>query len=548
VAPAFLTRRLDYPTRDAFRRSTTGRVETLRQSAIRYCARRLSVEVAAGRNHTLVKILESDLTIAEDVFTSYLDIPSPGDPRMRFNRGELPIIESTFTWSARDSDTLSRLAPLIEEAERKLTSPRFVSFLSEWGEPAEQAEYFDWVRTVRVCLLVSVVSALDYETVWRTLDGDAGWWLSQRAMALAAWLRVEPAWQSTLDLLEPAASPWRELALHSSALEHLKSLGHVQVAAARWRSLPSSAGLVKHLGVRVPADFFAMPSSPFARGGPACFARTKVWHRLALIRQFWEYSRSQMKANAGRLEFAFVAASLHHGGRHPPHAEHRDGAEVDVDLACLPDLVDHTNATVRIDIESGDYEILDGYDEPAAPGEEFLKVPGDWTFPTNEDEWRPMARKFEGCGYPNVPRTSDVELWNRAARKFTQCIYLTFPGSIIYASQGIAIDARDSLSQRAATLLQREAARGNAGAAHVEVLRIVVALLEGIRPVVWLNKPDEIAAKIRYGHRNHWHVNFNPDRLGDEGAFASDHRLDRLIDEAITGLLTLGLWQDLLQD
>lgn len=550
-----------YPTRAAFHLYTYGRTGTLRITWEEYY-RKFYIQ---GYHNTYNRLKEA-LQHAEQAFEVYLDIHvrwevgSYGSwcileyERESFRTYGGPIFEPSFTDSVSTSPGLTRISTLIEQAEANLVHPWF-DFLSTHptllADSHEFEEYLLWRRVVRICTVVTLLRGLDFEHFWKNLDGDAGWFLSERVPELCAWLQAQPTWKEIYATLLPSDSPWRELGFYSALRQHLQSVAQMQVASPKWRSLARSGkDSVSQLGVSFPASFYHIPDN-FGVSGPQYYGRPKLWYRLRLVRQFWEYCRTKIGLSDDNLRYSFsvIAAALNHGGKHPPHNGHRTGSEVDLDLDCLPDLVDHTSGVeVKLDLLSGETEILDGAGEPADEYDTFFTLSGDWVFPQSQEEWLIMNHKFARCRFPPVPDRIYVAEWNLVARKFTQCIYLTFPGSIIFASQNISVEAREQLIQKVTDLIVREIDKQNPDLARIIMLRRVHSLLHTIRPVVWLDMDAKKAAKMRFDHRHHWHVSYYPPHLGDEGPFTGNAKISSDKNETLAMMVHIELWKELLAE
>jgi hypothetical protein len=253
-----------------------------------------------------------------------------------------------------------------------------------------------------------------------------------------------------------------------------------------------------------------------------------------------------------RYSFVLVAAALKHGGKHPPHDGHRTGSEVDLDLTCLPDLVDHTKFPQSfISLLTGETEILDEF---VIPMDEYRifepvgAVTDDWVFPQTQKEWSDTMKRFRECGYPSTPDTEYIWIWNRIARMFTQCIYLSFPETTIFASHNISGEAREQLIQRSTDLRDLEIDKQNPNTTRIQVLQKIHTLLQRIPPIAWQYLDEKKATKTRSDHRHHWHVSYNPTHLGDEGSYQGDAKIYSEKNETIKMMLQLELWKELLAD
>ena len=137
--------------------------------------------------------------------------------------------------------------------------------------------------------------------------------------------------------------------------------------------------------------------------------------------------------------------------------------------------------------------------------------------------------------------------FTRLATLLTRCIYLTLPNSIIFASEGISVGAKKDLLDRLNELIGETKDKERQSS-----LKEIKTLIQRINPAPWKQNPEEKQPRIRFTHRHHWHVNYNPDLLGDEsnGLHPSGNpQLASRIDLALQVLNPANdLWCELVKD
>ena len=410
------------------------------------------------------------------------------------------------------------LARDIDGAEASLTNQQsFTEVGPEFVNLDKLAEHLAWRRIVRVAITSCLIRAFDYKAMWGTVDGDAGWWLHANVIASAdtvvlskpfSWFQASVLSQNTFldgQGVEPVLAKPLELKL-------------VRPEATQWRqgcqtnaspSPPATSGqcVVSQLGKVYPGTFAPLErelfslSSAAAMGGvpPNMFTRPAAQQRVQALMRFWEHVRERLIAaktisNKEDFKFTITAANLRHGGWHPPHIDHKDGSMFDMVPVNLPHVKETEGpAPMEVVFSSGD----------ESPEEDPEKDDGDYQPPPRPTDWE----------FPASKRRSE---WETVATRFTECIYLTFPDFVIYAREKTTVGAKDLLLARIGQL----AAQSGDDKLR-EKLAAIRTLVLAVNPTPWERQRAQAAHKLREGHADHWHVNYRPDWLGDEGPYVS---------------------------
>jgi len=494
--------------------------------------------------HSTRPVLEEDLSGWDASIAAYVQADQKLPAPLKDFRVLLTFSKVSFDPdfpAVAQGPLLRAWAEAISKAETKLTGSVFKSP----GDPIPMDwwrvnEALAWTRLVRVCIACAMTKALDFEALWRTVDGDAGWWLSEKIgdrvsvlTSLALFREVESLRTSRTSFLGEG------LGLASELPEHV-GMEAIPRSAKAWQDLRNSASLpVSALGVVRPWHF-----EPISLDGPTVhgeavpvqmFARAAATERARRINSLWGERREALIkegriTRADQFRFVVTAGSLEYGGNHPPHQTHRNGCCFDLDLTFMPDLLKefgpvpwHPMDTVEIG-ESGSGEELepDGSDTLAATPDPS-KRPQEWNFPTSNREKEFMA----------------------VAMAFTECIYLTFPFSIIYASGLVTKGAKSRLLSRLDLLEEATDLADFRGRRLIAGLRERV---EAIIPDPYRKKSEKDETSIRTAHRNHWHVTYDPDSLGDEagGPTSENPTLAEKSDRLLQEMDALGIAPDLL--
>jgi hypothetical protein len=391
----------------------------------------------------------------------------------------------------------------LEAAEKALAGP-LLQAPSGGADLWRIQEALAWTRLVRLSFAVAMEIALDHEAVWSLVDGDAGWWLSQDRERRIAALVSLPLFQE-LEALRAAGGFLDALGL----LRVIPSAGDLQrlvPAAAAWRRACSEEPCaVHHLGTLHPWTFPRMPSPQLAPSAqaPQFFARPPAQARLRLLKDLWEERRRLLVrdgvvTHASEFEFAVSAGSLAHGGKHPPHQEHRNGAQFDVFLKSLPALEKRdTGALIAIPSHPSEMSSDDESDMPEPDGADL-----------EDAEPPPVQRPVEWRFRADRRERERTEV----ALAFTECVYLTFPFSVIYASAFVTQFARARLLDR---LDRLGASADPAGPLRDAVARIRERVAAAI-PDPYRGQDEDRQRAIREGHKDHWHLSYDPHALGPE--------------------------------
>lgn len=493
-------------------------------------------------NHSTESALRDDLARFQPAALAYLKVtPTPAVP---------PALKlfSTFVFfdsvkpvpSIKDvaaGGLLKAWVKTIDKTELTLTRQAFRGPSDRRGiNWFERAEFLAWVKVVRLCIVCRSVEAMDPRLVWDKVDGDAGWWLSEHVADMIAVLVKQPLFLEIEELQVLRDSILRSLGIDRS-LPTRASLDLLVQAAKTWRDGCGavSSCTVSDLGTRTPWPFDRIDARLSASPGavaiagdlPQFHARPAATDRVNLVQDLWLWRRERLLTQRvltrpDQFRFILVAGSLAHGGRHPPHETHRNGCMFDIDLTTIPDLVKEfgpadfhsPDPPLSVDEE----EILLEPDVPA--DDESLSAPADATLPRTE-EW-------------NFPSHKQEREFLAACVAFTECIYLSFPSSVIYASRLITDSAKVKLTRRLEMLRDQTPPEQSDALQLITQIKDVVSR---INPAPYDRMPAEKQTLVRRGHRNHWHVSYDADALGDENGVPSS-RPDRA--QQIASILSTG--------
>lgn len=201
-------------------------------------------------------------------------------------------------------------------------------------------EYHAWIQIVRLSIVCSFPNLVNYKRFGDEVDGDAGWFLSEKVKHMANtllkseyFIALENAQLSSDSLLHSFGL------LNTLDLPSKKKFHHQIMSATTWQSRHKQAGSVKYIGLKFP---FKLAKLPFGES-PVNYGRVETNKRIWIIKDVWDYVRDGLVrakkiTDKKDFNFAFIAGSLQYGGKHHPHQTHRNGANFDLDLGYLPEL------------------------------------------------------------------------------------------------------------------------------------------------------------------------------------------------------------------
>lgn len=498
-------------------------------------------------NHSTLPTLAGDLANFQPTIVNYLKvvtktkIPDALKPFRAFLTVESSVLEPSFKQIATGGLFVA-CRDNVEQTESRLTrmvfrSPGDTGGLDYW----QLAEHLAWVKLVRLCIVCQIIESLDWAVIWNTVDGDAGWWLVDQIERLTQGILQHNLFQE-MEMLQALPQTFLADMGIDRVLPRRKVLEQLVKTAGTWRDgcSASAACTVEDIGIRFPWTFapIELQSSPngidspkqSADGGttttvvlPQLYARKAATRRLQIVKDSWSSRRerlieSHIITRQKEFKFALIAGSLAHGGQHWPHETHRNGSVFDIDLTYVPDLIKEFGpASLKPSsqlAETGN-DILEEPDRPldaatltVDPGPR----PQEWNFPPSRREHEYLA----------------------VCMAFTECIYLSFPSSIIYASRNITGGAKVRLLSRLDIMKERA---DPIDQEVIDILSQMRELISAINPAPYAGKTLASETKLRYGHRNHWHISYNPNGLGDEDKIPSKYPdLAQRIESTINGM------------
>ena len=216
---------------------------------------------------------------------------------------------------------------------------------------------------------MALLDGLPYAAVWgnhyktacrkvpiadRGIYGEAGYWLAMAVIELADDVGQSPVYQRLI--ADASGDTWlAEFASFSTSLAApstyplVRTQNQLPFNAARWRArctlMPCR---IDEQGEQFPFEF--PPVATEVINNPELvgeqdhmYARTNAQRLIRFVRAQWDRYRTEVvpemeivvsakdkNARHRDLEFRVGAATLRHGGAHPPHKTHRNGAMFDV--------------------------------------------------------------------------------------------------------------------------------------------------------------------------------------------------------------------------
>lgn len=466
---------------------------------------------------------------------------------------DAPFVRYAFPSLIKES-FYRQTAELVDRAEMRL-KPEIPDWVFASSSVLERLknELFVWHKTVRLCIATVVISSIPYREIWGALPpdpenyrwrkafkdgvhGDAGYYLSEKVATMAEKLLQSPTFvqvKGSVNAYERIAGyvTFSQTQMMQFPVE--KKLHGTYKGARNWiDGCKLNKCTVGDLGVTYPWTFHPINGLLFGSDPKPdpfpdhMYARLAAEDRAVKVSRYWNFARGELiraKVITRPSDFQFVitAGTLRHGGTHPPHLTHRDGSMFDMDLTDLPvmaspfstDEEPRFSTKRRVPMEVPEYESDDSVLVGSPMAEELL-------------EFAPIEEQIR---------------YIRVARKFTQCIYLTFPGSVIYGARSILEKARDELIARVRKLMD----------STVDENRL--KKLDDVQKML-LNKELVLRPIIKADHRDHWHVNYNPhllgDEVGDNGVTIKSIKTEQAesIKTVIKALEKDNLWQEILKE
>jgi len=417
--------------------------------------------------------LAAQLERSEAQFESYFRITAkvrPGYVLDTHHVGPKPFVFPAAR-DAFDDGLWSIIVDDLERGERRLIEPRpgDVGTLDDYleHEDPETSHYMQSVAVARFAMIAAAIDALPYARLWDDVDGDAGYWLGKRIAELSNRLDESPVRRLAIDAIGPGGI-WHDTAISGAIWPVIANLAAIPRKAEQWREGGAAPRRVSSLGTLTPFEFASLGASPGV-APEILFGRARLREIVAGIEQRWRSMQPLLPPIANRYRFAVNAATLAHGGRHPPHVEHRDGVSVDLDL------------------------------QPAFPVVE-RRPGGDYSLP---------GRTFDEA-------TNLFE----CAVAFSACLLLSFPQRMLYASTNVTLEAINRVIDGFDLAINEES-----GAEEPDATRMtrLIEMRQRIATIDPFWGSGDRAEQTRRIHANHWHLSYRSSSLGPEPGFAVDN-------------------------
>lgn len=553
------------------------KIEALRAALERDLLRAVAQKLAgtSARRTELLAAVEHDIDILVRAIRRWLDVDFEGptvrlfrplrielDPRLRGaqNRRRAAAAK-TVVEAVRILAELKGLldeTPRLEDLERGTVFARWpkqvdafeqalspgvtaFAFLSERLAEDTAQDLVGWLQLVRLGAAVAVVRAVAFRRVWGPvpglsekaefrdgLYGTLGYTLAERAAELAAGVAEHPLFESLRER-EPYY-PWMARYVTFSGdpqgVQYPigREIGAVAAESTAWRLHCHREGCTQQdKGLVWPFEFTPLTGEEHGDRSLAgkqpdhMYARPAATLRVLQARHNWRFVHRLMKLPDDTLQFKVNAASLRWGGAHPPHRTHRDGAMFDLDLT-VPGNESLDPVCMRKAAVIFGEPVIEGQ-----PREESILVQmkrllaSIFTLmePTPDED---PTDVLEFCAsdflYAKERRVAGQKP-EVIARRYTQCMLLTFPSQVLFASWVVLRDAWNGLFDRVNELVAaNDRALGDEGKAALAKLR---SFFDTPAPGP---KPSKSHFKRllypRDDHDDHWHVSYNPDDLEDD--------------------------------
>jgi hypothetical protein len=436
-----------------------------------------------------------------------------------------------FARGAKEVDTLERkLSPQVPE----------LALLSEATTEEAAQDLVAWLQLVRLALATSITRAVPYSRVWgevvgigkdavasKGIYGTLGYWLSEHVPELAEIVVRHPTYESLRDAapLYPWMAGYVTFAGDPRGQQYPigRQLAAVTSESIAWRDHCVRVGCTAwEKGQLWPFGFAALTADEHGdetlagRMPDHMHARPTATERVLQVREHWRFVHDLMKLPDDTLNFKINAGSLRYGGAHPPHRTHRNGAMFDLDLTVPTLRALDPICTQPMKIETGPVTIRRGEDPEPTIGERFKQLLKDSIFSRlepvpNEDP----TTVFEFCAtdfrYANERRVAGKKP-EVIARRFTQCMLLTLPSEVLFASWKVLREAWNDLLTTVNTLVAKnEESLGDDGRSALKQLQ------EWLGAPAPETKPSKAHFRFilypRDDHDDHWHASWDPEDL-----------------------------------
>jgi hypothetical protein len=538
-----------------------------------------------------------------------------GDLQRTFHRADVERVQREIANLAEGSAGLgpivrgTLLGPIargVDAAELEIFSrvlvPTFVIELQRLLDAARD-ELVIWFRLVRSCLAVALLDGLPYAAIWgdayktacrrvqvgdRGIYGEAGYWLAMEVLKMAMDIELSPVWEQLMAVA--TGDSWlAEFASFSPSLAApsqyplVRKRNQLAFEPNQWRQRCSIVPCrIDQQGEQFPFEFppveqDVMNNPELVGQQDQMYARANAQTLIRFVRTLWDAYRDDvmegMKVELGPeeekeiqkpekqreaardrrrdLEFRVGAATLQHGGAHPPHRTHRNGAMFDVvvrgvlPLHCKgqPEMSDEDANAREAEWAGGALGRRSGGGTIPARAEGMpLVVPAqapqsqslftEGPFGAADDpgqEVRSPCRQWE---YParTIKLKGGTIAIEKVGMRITQCILLSFPSQVILADWRTLRDATNDLIDRFEKL-QATASEDDDTSAVTHMLK-------------WLGarEPDEEPPPPWRGrlllvprHEDHWHVSYLPKDVEEppEGRDAALHWIESHLDKIL---------------
>jgi len=485
-----------------------------------------------------------------------------------------------------------RSSQVVDAAEDALVR----QFVLPWGTlpgetAAEERSYVLWRMAIRLSLATAFVRSIAYDEVWGPVAnpepgrkillsmgiyGTGGYWLSKLVPRLAVELSLHETFDALRAALRVPETAWlgeyvalgddRRAASYDVAMKLLSLPREAQAwrnqHLERERDVAKRGQLFPFRFPTIPGDLWnrsskaARPPSPpedekedkLPQGPDQMHARPQATERIKLAIELWEQYVGRAEFKPDLLAHVITAGSLRNGGAHPPHKTHRNGAMFDTTIG-----IGHAKA------QRG-FTMADAVEIAGNEGvvtellmEEMLNKE---LFPLNEPpEEIGDNQRFAGVllgkprpvfRYPKSEvKTNLVGVavpCQELGTRYTQCLLLTFPSQILFASWEMLSEAKRSLIARIQDCLE-VAQDEDPGSDDEKVLRYILDRLgpppsEDFPP----NGHDRELFPLA-DHYNHWHVSYDAAEVERE----KDEAKNRAV-EWIRAKGSILVWSSVLAD
>jgi hypothetical protein len=440
----------------------------------------------------------------------------------------------------------ARWAPTVDAFERRLT-PRVpeLAFISDRMMEDSAQDLVGWLQLVRLGGAVAMVRAVAFRRVWGAVEGlpkkaefrdglygTLGYELAERAMELSAAVAEHPLFEWLRDRVEDF--PWMPRYVTFSGMGSGaqypigREIDAVPASSTMWRFHCEREGCTQQeKGLVWPFEFTPLTEEEHGDRSLAgtkpdhMYARPAATTRVLQVRESWRFVHGLMQLPDDVLHFKINAGSLRRGGAHPPHRTHRNGAMFDLDLTVPAKESIDPVCTVWVGISepvirAGNERVDDEGRELTE--EERKRLVTEGLFPLmepvpNEDPKTVTKSCLTDFLYAPARRVAGKKP-EVVVRRFTQCMLLSFPSEVLFASWAVLRDAWNDLFARVRLpAAPDDPPLDDAGKAALDVL---TRFFDQPAPAA---KPVRNSFRVlfpRDDHDDHWHVSYNPDDVEDD--------------------------------